>query len=63
MRSLYEILEDFTEIIDILVDAAMVETDEELVDRIEAVEQELYDYARQEELNKNPFDINQKFFL
>jgi len=46
MRKLSEILEDLTGIFDVLVDAGMAYEDEELMEKIENVEQELYEYAR-----------------
>ena len=49
MRSLSEIFKEFTEIIDILIEAAMAEADEELINRIDTVEQELYNYVLKEE--------------
>ena len=46
MRKLSEILEDLTEIFDVLVDASMTYEDEELMEKIENIEQEIYDYVR-----------------
>lgn len=46
MRKLSEILEDLTEIFDVLVDASMAYEDEELMEKIENIEQEIYDYVR-----------------
>ena len=52
MKNLYDILEDLTETIDMLRDAGMLDRDEETLNRIESIEQELYDYARKEENKK-----------
>ena len=52
MRNLYDILEDLTETVDMLIDDGMLDRDEETLNRIEAIEQELYDYARKEENQK-----------
>ena len=49
MRKLSEILEDLTETIDMLIDVGMLDRDEKTLNRIESIEQELYDYARKEE--------------
>lgn len=46
MRKLSEILEDLTETIDMLIDVGMLDRDEKTLNRIESIEQELYDYAR-----------------
>ena len=47
MRNLYDILEDLTELIDMLIDVG-----EETLNRIESIEQELYDYARKKKNQK-----------
>ena len=52
MRNLYDILEDLTETVDMLIDDGMLDRDEETLNRIESIEQELYDYARKEENQK-----------
>lgn len=49
MRKLSEILEDLTEIIDMLIDVGMLDRDEKIINKIENIEQELYDYVRKEE--------------
>ena len=49
MKSLSEILEEFTAIIDILVEVGKVEEDYDLMERIEMVEQELYNHVLLEE--------------
>ena len=46
MRKLSEILEDLTETIDMLIDVGMLDRDEKIINKIENIEQELYDYAR-----------------
>ena len=46
MRKLSEILEELTGIFDVLIDATMVYEDEELMKKIENIEQELYDYSK-----------------
>ena len=46
MRKLSEILEELTEIFDVLIDAGMVYEDEEFMKKIENIEQELYDYSK-----------------
>ena len=46
MRKLSEIFEELTGIFDVLIDAAMVYEDEELMKKIENIEQELYDYSK-----------------
>jgi len=49
MRKLSEILEELTEIIDMLIDVGMLDRDEKIINKIENIEQELYDYVRKEE--------------
>ena len=46
LLGLSEILEDLTETIDMLIDMGMLDRDEKTLNRIESIEQELYDYAR-----------------
>ena len=38
MRNLYDILEDLTETVDMLIDDGMLDRDEETLNRIEAIE-------------------------
>ena len=53
MRSLLDILEDITEIFNILIDASCAENDIELCNKIESLEQELYNHAMKEEAKKD----------
>ena len=53
MRSLLDILEDITKVFDILIEASCAENDIELCDKIDSLEQELYDHAMKEKIKND----------